>query len=412
MQALRSMTLRLVCAIAAIVLPAATARAQGTPANLQGRYPLGNYVSVTPAIVMVGGYDTNFVRSNIGEAAREFYASPQLDTWIGKGRTQLNVTGALEYQRISSGNTLNNFVSAAATTGSGIVTLQASATHRDHFAPPSDFVGFEVGIRSRRVEREFSGTVSVAPGRLRLSGAVEHYRLRYDADQRYQGSSLRENLNRDSTWLNGTVDFALTPLAALSVIGGHVDDTFLFAPQRDGSGWRVLGGFSFSPRGTLTGYARVGVMKYVTKRSGISYSGPAHLVGLQVTRQTLILDVQANREIRFSFDPSRGFYLSTGVDGYLSAKLGQRFETFGRGSLRSIEAQGPAALEEPTRRVWVAKGGLVYRLTTILRIGAELERYDYGARSAGGFNGTRYTGFLIWGPDNLRRLDRPLPGQF
>ena len=78
---------------------AASAGAQGAlPQPEKGRYPLGDYVSATPAVVMVGGYDTNFARTNISAAASEFYVSPQLQAFLGKGRTRVSGTGAVEVQ--------------------------------------------------------------------------------------------------------------------------------------------------------------------------------------------------------------------------------------------------------------------------------------------------------------------------
>jgi hypothetical protein len=394
-------------ATALVVLAASAVQAQDS-ADV-GRFPVGSYISITPAMVIVGGYDSNFIRANDGEGASEFYASPQIEAWLGRGRTKLNVVAAVEAQG-SVTAAFNQFYRLRGEAGSALMKVTGTVSHRDHAAPPTDFVGFEVGLRSRRIEREFIGGVAVTPGRVRLGVDANHLQLRYDAVAIYQGSSLRDNLNRDTTWLNAGADFALTPFAALSATVGHVDDTFLFAPHRDGSGWRALAGISLATRAPITGYARFGVLQYKTKLSGISYSGPAHMVGLQAFRRSFFVDVQANREIRFSFDPSRGFYLSNGFDGYSSLKIGGRVETFLRGSLRTVAPQGPAAAFEPTRRVWLAKTGLVLRITQFTRIGTEVERYVYGG--AGGFSGTRTIAFMIWGPETMQRLDRPLPGQF
>ena len=402
------------CAIVLTMLAsAASAGAQGAlPQPEKGRYPLGDYVSATPAVVMVGGYDTNFARTNIGAAAREFYVSPQLQAFLGKGRTRLSGTGAVEVQRVTNGNTVNNYVSADGQTGTDMLGVQAAFIRRDHYAPPTDFVGFEIGIRSRRVEHEYRGSVTVAPGRARLSTAVEHFRLRYDADQVYEGSSLHDNLNRNTTWLSGTADVAITPFTAVTGSVAHVDDSFLYAPYRDGSGWRALAGVALSRRAVVSGFAQLGVLNYQSKLTRVKYSGPAHLVDLQFARRAVFLDLQANREIRFSFDPTRGFYLSNGFDAFGTLTLRRRIETFLRASTRRLTPEGPGKLLEQARNVWLVKGGAAYRLSSFTRFGVEVEHYNYDENTPGGFVGTRYIAFMIWGPDNLVRLDRPLPGQF
>ncbi len=408
MQSSPFMQKRRFAGVVGLVLVASTAQAQDNAAL--GRYPMGSSASITPAVVVVGGYDTNFVRATDGEGASEFYVSPQVDTFFGRGRSKVTISGALEAQKVQEGNTLNHFGSANGEFGNALVQLSGGASYRNHFAPPTDFVGFEIGLKSRRVERDFLTALSFSPGRVRLSADAAYLQLRYDADASYQGSSLHDNLNRNTLWLNGNAEWAVTSLTSVTANVGHVEDKFLYAPIRDGNGWRALAGVQFSSLALINGYARLGVLKYGGRISRLSYTGPAHMVGLQYARRTLFLDLQANRDIRFSFDPTRGFYLSNGVDFYGMLKMGRRFETFARASTRTVEPRGPAALTEPKRRIWVAKGGLVYRLSQFTRFGTEVERYVYGGE--GGFEGTRMTGFLIWGPENLQRLDRPLPGQF
>ena len=68
--------------------------------------------------------------------------------------------------------------------------MQGIAGFRNHYAPPTDFVGFELGLKSRRIETELGTIVTVRPGgRFFYRGQVTASRLRYDADARFQGVS-------------------------------------------------------------------------------------------------------------------------------------------------------------------------------------------------------------------------------
>ena len=220
--------------VVALVLAASSAQAQDN-ADL-GRNPLGGAASITPAVVMVGGYDTNFVRATDGEGASEFYVSPQVDGFLGRGRTKVIISGALEVQKVQEGRTVNHFASGSGEFGGSLVQVMAGAAYRNHFAPPTDFVGFEIGLKSRRIERDYIGSVSFTPGRVRMSAEANYLQLRYDAAQVYQGSSLHDNLNRNTLWLTGNMDFAVTSLTSISTSVAHVTDKFLYAPIRDGSG--------------------------------------------------------------------------------------------------------------------------------------------------------------------------------
>lgn len=376
----------------------------------QGRVPLGSSVSFTPSVVVVGGYDTNRLRTTDGTGDNEMYIAPQVEGWLGRGRTTLNVVGAIESQRLGQAPTLNNYVAAQAESGTRILKFRGRVGRRDHEAPPTDFVGFELGIRSRRVEKELTGTATFTPGRFSLGAGVERSLLRYDADQRYAGSSLRDNLNHDTTWTSLSAGVALTPLTSLSSSVSFVRQSFLFAPARNGSGYRALAGASFDTAALVSGFAMAGVLSYETTFSKISYQGPTYLVGLNFSRGGSTVRVSGLREIGFSFDPSRGFYLATGGDLYSTVTVARRWQPFLRTSIRGLTPQGPARDLEPYRGIQLLKTGLVFRVTRWARVGTEWERYVYGG--VGGFRGARTTVFLMYGSDTPQRLDRPLPGQF
>jgi hypothetical protein len=295
--------------------------------------------------------------------------------------------------------------------GGGRIAVEAIGSYRDHYAPPTDFVGFELGLKSRRIETESGATVALRPGgRITYRGQANLSRIRYDADARFQGVSLEQNLNRNITLFGGEAQLALTPLSSLSVSGNVFRDRFLFAPDRDGNGVRALIGGEFAPRALLSGRAGVGFLKYRTLQSGVSYGGPAYNLGLSLAKAPVFLDVTGQRSIEFSFDPGKGFYVSNGIDVYSAITLGAAWQAFGRASVRVMDPRGLLAAQEPARTITIYKGGLVRLFGPSTKIGADVERYE--TRGAGGFSGVRTTLFLTFGSTRLQRLDRPLPGGF
>ncbi len=187
-------------------LPALAQEVEPTPT---GRLQFGP-LSLTPAVVVVFGRDTNAIRTSTGEAASEIYGVPQLETWLGRGRTKFNLASAWEFSRQTTKEgsrqpTMNQYyVSRLEATG-GRVGFLGAASFRDHYAPPTDFEGFERGLKSRRIERDLAGTVRVRPGgRISFRGIGRAAQLRYDADERFAGVSLEQNLNRNITSYGGT----------------------------------------------------------------------------------------------------------------------------------------------------------------------------------------------------------------
>lgn len=400
----------------------AAAQSQDDPDDApQGRYLLGDAFSFTPALVVVAGRDSNAIRTNGGTAAGEVYVVPQVEGWLGRGKLRLNFADAFE---VSSQQTatlsgtpgetkgqLNQYHIVRVGTVGPRLTLEGRASHRNHYAPPTDFVGFELGIKSRRIEQTFGADAAVTPGgRLQYKGRLETSRLRYDADARFQGASLEKNLNRNLTNFGGEVDLAITPMSSASISVTGFRDRFLFAPDRDGDGIYVMGGAAFSPRALIAGRAEAGYLGYKVVQTGTRYGGPAYNLGLSFSRSPIFIDVSGRRYIEYSFDPGQGFFVSNGIDAFSTLSAGSAWELFGRAVVRQLSPKGNLALDQPARRIDSFKTGLVRKFGRATKIGVDVEKYKTGG--PGGFQGLRTTLFFIYGSTRLQRLDRPLPGGF
>ena len=123
----------------------------------------------------------------------------------------------------------------------------------------------------------------------------------------------------------------------------------------------------------------------------------------------MFLDVSGRRTVEYSFDPGRGFYVSNSLDVFSTITM-RAWELFGRAGVRGMQPKGLLADDEIFRAIEIYKVGLVRKLGSSSRIGADIERYKTGG--PGGFHGVRTTLFLVYGTTRLQRLDRPLPGEY
>lgn len=375
----------------------------------EGRFHAGPAASFTPALVFVVGRDSNMIRTDSGEAGREYYVVPQVEGWVGKRKIRLNFISAMEYgKQTTAGSQFNHFNQARLEGIGRRISAAAQGSHRDHYAPPTDFVGFEIGLRSRRVEDQLETSVSLTPpGRMTYSVIGRRQQMRYDADAQYQGASLEQNLNRNGTSVEGVVEVQATPLTSVMVSASRNWDRFINAPDRDGNGYRVLAGTQFEPRALVSGRALIGFMRYHTLATGRDFGGPTYLVGLTTSRGPLLVDLSGSRIVDFSFDPSRGFFISSNADAFMSLTLRSGWDLLGRGSWSTLSSREVAG-GDTSRRIWNVRGALARRLVQSSQIGVEFERYTWAGE--GGFSGLRMAAFLSYGSSRLQKLDRPLPG--
>ena len=404
--------LAMACVSLALFSTAAAAQTQSETPSI-GTIPLTPNLSVTPTVFYESGYDTDLLRTAGGGPGAEKYVAPQIEGWFNRGHTEINFQSAIALQDAGGASNWNRYGATQINSDGGLFGYRALASHRNHYAPPTDFVGFELGIKSRRVENTFEGEFRLQPvnHRIRASVVAKRLGLRYDADQRFQGSSLQFNLNRDTTISSGKVGWALTPLTSVTASVDLQRDHFLFVQGADGHGRTLMVGVETRPLGIMTGTAQWGQLTYTDDVTGRSLSVPTFDVALTLSRGRSTLTINGSRLISFSFNAGSGFYVQTGLDTYLSMKLGKSFEPFVRHMLRRVGPQdliGPDAAAAFTG-VQKVKGGLAYRVGR-MRFGPEVEVYEH--HGPGGFSGWRAIGFLIFGSDRVLWMDRPLIGEW
>jgi hypothetical protein len=378
-----------------------------------GRVRLGNF-AFTPAVWMTGGYDSNITHEPVAFADYELVTVPQAEYWFRMGQTVLNGVSAVEligYRSLEPRFTLNHFNGISFSIPGAVLQPKVSYSHSNHYARPT---GFEIGAKSRRVEDDAAAGLNwLVGGKTTLSADARVWRVNWDADAEYQGSNLRESLNRTSTTGTVGVGVQLTPLTSISAMGQVISDRFEFSPQRDGDSVQVSGLVTLATPAMVSGSALVGYRHFATPHSGaLAFNGLVSMVNVAYIRESRTrLQLWFDRGPWYSYSEDLGYYVLTSTAVRYVQTVGVNWEAsiFGAVNLLDYTYSGlaGAAGQNTTRTDW--GGGLSRRTGRDLRVGMNASHVS--SRGGSVFQGWRAIGYLIYGSDRLQRLDRPLPDE-
>jgi hypothetical protein len=365
----------------------------------------------TPALVFSFGHDSNVYREPIGFSDTELFVVPQIEGWWVRPGSRTTVNAAVEVVRFGRniGATNSQFGIRWDRTGS-LVRPFVGLNRRNTNANPT---GFEVGYKSLRLENDLVTGAAFSVSRrtqLRFQGRLTQ--TRYDADAIYQGSSLREKLNRNTAGISTGLSYVLTPLTA---IGGTVDvsrDRFIFSPVRDGDTLRILGHVEFAKPALLFGSASVGHMNFSSPASqAADFSGLIGAINLGYARgEGTLVRFLMSRDFQYSFDSALNYYLLNSLNVGVSHRFGQHWDTaaFANWFSGDYRPAGSVAGIGRVDRLSEFGGAIAYRVGRWTRIGASAERARKDA-PAEDWEAVRVVGFLTYGSGRFQRLDRPTP---
>src|SRR5262249_14120987 len=133
-------------------------------------------------------------------------------------------------------------------------------------------------------------------------------------DAIFLGSSLHNELTRRITSGDVTVRYALTPLTSLVFTGGRQQDRFPFSHLRDSDSTLATIGVTFDPFALLKGGATFGYRDFKPLVAGLpGYKGSTATVDLSyVAAGSTRLNVQAARDVQYSYDVNQPYYVQTG----------------------------------------------------------------------------------------------------
>lgn len=376
----------------------------------RGQYSLGT-LTFTPSTLALVGHDTNMMRAVGAPASGEVFDVAQVEAWWKPGRYRLSGVAAFEYERElrdSRTGTYNNAQELNFYALTGRIRPSFVFTRHNHFAPPTDFSGFELGLKSRRIETQSEGRLSTLVGaRTRLVGFGRLAGITYDADARYQGVSLQDNLNRQGRAVGASLEHSISRQTVVFESVEVGQEHYARTPLRNGRESFVGIGVRSQASALLSGGAFIGRRVYSSKTSELdNFKGLNWNANIVLTRPRYLVLLDARRDNYASYSAGLGQYVSTGGSLYASGHISTRIDVYGTTSRYGLSYSAAAAAV--VSRYTANGAGLVYRFSRAL-VGATSE--FYAQRGSGALQGQRFTTYVQIGGGRIRRLDRPLPGE-
>jgi hypothetical protein len=240
--------------------------------------------------------------------------------------------------------------------------------------------GYEIDLRVRRVTRDVgAGVEARLTGRTRVLVSAHHATYEHDANAAFLGTSLQEALNRQSDSVGFDLRHSMTPLTTLVASTQVIRDRFEFTPSRDTNSVRVETGFDLTPLALISGRGRVGFRDLRGDGTTPPYSGlVASVAAGSTVRGRTRLDFATERDVNYSLELSRPYFVQTGATLSVTPRLSQRWDMQARAGAHRLAyrvARGlPDLLPHRVDRYRVIGIGVGFRMGRDMRVGVNVDR--------------------------------------
>jgi hypothetical protein len=401
-------------------LSSASAQTTGAPATAPGsaqsiddirtdyRIHAGPFY-VNPALLLKElGVDTN-VFNAAGEQKSDFTftLTPQADVAVPfarRGLLRATVgTDVVYYATYDSERSLDPSVRVRAEGYARRLTLFAEGDYLNTRQRPN----YEIDLRSRHVENNLLAGAGVRlSSKLSFELAARRGRTDYDADATFDGTSLQQTLNRETSGGIGAVRYRLSPLTTIGVKFDRLEDVFEYSPLRDSRSYRVMPGVEFKPRALVSGTAWVGYRSFTPNHpeSLPEFSGLVADLGLSYTLLgSTTFGVSYHRDLTYSYEVNYPFFVDNSVGASVRRALGGRFDAIVSADRHNYEYEQVLTLAPlPIARLdttWVYGANLGYRMRRDMRIGFGARYYQRDSTTASfvQFDGLRFGATVNYG---------------
>lgn len=350
------------------------------------------------------GIDTNVFNVPATEdPQRDFTMTvvPAVDLWLRFGRTWINSTVREElvyYREFESERSANTSVRLNWMIPLNRLILNPGVVYLNTRERP----GFEIDTRAHRTEVGYNGSVELRVASKTYVGARGEVRTTdFQEGAEFDGTDLRDELNRTVTSGAATVRYQATPLTALVFDVSRNQDRFEFSPDRDTDSTQFTAGLRFDPAALIKGGATAGYRNFrpialaVPGYKGFIAGVDISYVPLESTRLTLTL----GRDVQYSYDVNQPYYLQAGATGSISQQIFGPMDVVGRIGAQRLEYRdrigAPVSFKDRVDRVTAFGAGVGYHMGRDLRIGFNLDKQEReSAVDTKQYDGLRY-GFTV-----------------
>jgi hypothetical protein len=354
------------------------------------------------------GVDTN-VFNAAGEQKSDFTftLTPQADVAVAfarRGLLRTTVgTDVVYYATYDSERSLDPSVRLRGEAYARRLTLFAEDDYLNTRQRPN----YEIDVRSRHVENNVMAGAGVRlSSKLSFELAARRGRTDYDADAVFDGTSLQQTLNRETSGGIGAVRYRLSPLTSLGVKFDRLEDVFEFSPLRDSRSYRVMPGVEFKPRALVSGTAWVGYRSFTPDHpeSLPQFSGLVADLGLSYTLLgSTTFGVSYHRDLTYSYEVNYPFFVDNSVGASIRRALGGRFDAIVSADRHNYAYEQLLTLPQlPFARLdttWVYGANLGYRMRRDMRLGFGARYYQRDSTTVNfvQFDGLRFGATVNYG---------------
>lgn len=266
-------------------------------------------------------------------------------------------------------------------------------------------VSYEIDSRSYSTDTEFGGGLDVrvtAKSTLRFEG--HHGGVDFKQDEYFDGTNLRDALNRNYTSTGVSWRESLTPLTTFSVRTEYQQDRFDYSPIKDANGLRIMPGFDFAPAALIGGKVYIGYRHFETLDATVpDFQGLVADVGANYRLRATKFDVTFNRDIAYSYQETEPYYLLTDVGLKVLQKITHHWDVLGNVGrqwlgYQTVDAGGGVTLDREDRSYYVG-GGVGYEFAEDLRVGFGVNYYGRTSNTVtfNHYNGLRMGASITYG---------------
>lgn len=257
-----------------------------------------------------------------------------------------------------------------------------------------DRPGLEIDTRVRRSGLTYAAGVDVrVSSKTTVRVDASRARVAFKNNQFVGGTDLAAALNRSGDTLAFSLRHARTALTTFVLQGEWLNDRFERTPSRDAIGFRLMPGVEFARTALVSGSAYVGYRQFLPSSPAVpDYRGLAARLDLSsVVRGRTRVGVSLDRDLAYSYDVERPYYVQTNSGVSVTQRLGAKWDVVGslrnqrivyRTEVGTAPVAGAVAVKAGPERLTGIGASVGYYFGKGMRLGMDARRARRSAADA------------------------------
>lgn len=371
-------TLRCGAVTLGVLLLATMASAQTGGGNATGRFFLGPFRWSPTLMLREAGIDGNVFNVPATQTPSEDrYAifQPQVDGTLALGLAEVTA------QASATVTYFEKYKNERSTGYRGLVRAEFPVRLRPAvgatYLRSKERSGNELDVRAPFSQSSMTlGVTSRVTNRAALQINGSRTLVEYDKGVAFAGEQISEQLNRETTAVQGTLRIDISGLTFLLIDATGSRDIFVETPNRQTDSFRTSIGLEFAPDAVIRGRASLGYQKQVTRgQGGFPYDGLTAAVDLSYALlDRTRFDGRFARGTNYSVLTGEAYYLSTAYGLEITHNLIGPLDVIARGSRERLDySLTPGGVGGRVDLSDTFGGGVAVRLTQQVRTSLNYE---------------------------------------